>query len=515
MKQVSLLLTSSIICALIMLPVTVKAVVVTNVTELVNAVSSANAGGDKIIEVADGTYALDNMLWIDADGVTVYSSSGNRDSVTIRGEGMGGDVSHIFNVAGSDFAVRDMTIGWVANHAIQIQGNENAHRPLIQNLHIVDTFEQMIKVSYDPATDNRSEGGVVEGCLFEYSAGIGPQYYIGGIDAHRARNWIIRNNTFKNISSPSESVAEFAIHFWSDAEDTLVEGNTIINCDRGIGFGLGDRGHTRGIIRNNMIYHDAAEGYADVAISIESAIDSQIYNNTIYMEHSYPNAIEYRFPTTTGALIINNLTNKAITQRNSASATVSHNITSADQSWFANPPAGDLHLSARPANVIDQGQSISGLTMDFDGDPRPQGAGIDIGADEVNGEPGSTTTTATGLTTTTTTVEERPCPVVAIYGRRSPQTELLRIVREEHLSKTEEGREIIKLYYKWAPVMVKIIKEDEHFKDEIKQLIDHILTLIINHDGPVKSHKSDNTVKRLRCKARESLGMRPTYGTLE
>jgi hypothetical protein len=33
----------------------------------------------------------------------------------------------------------------------------------------------------------------------------------------------------------------------------------------------------------------------------------------------------------------------------------------------------------------------------------------------------------------------------------------------------------------------------------------------LNDDGPVKSHKSDGTVKSSRCKARESLGMRRTY----
>jgi len=475
-------LIAPLLFVLVMLPATTKAVIVSNVNELVNAVESANAGGDKTIAVEDGTYALDNMLWIEADGVTVHSSSANRDAVTIRGKGMEGSVSHIFNVAGSDFTVRDMTIGWVSNHAIQIHGNENAHRPLIQSLHIVDTFEQMIKVSYNSSSSNCSEDGIVENCLLEYSAGIGPQYYIGGIDAHQAKNWIVRKNTFKSIISPSDDVAEFAIHFWSDSENTLVECNTIINCDRGIGFGLGDRGHIRGIIRNNMIYHDPTEGYADVGISLESASDTQIYNNTMYMENSHPNAIEYRFTSTTGALIVNNLTNKPITQRDGGAATLSHNVTDAQASWFVNTFVGDLHLSARPTTVIDQGQSVTGLTEDFDGDSRPQGGGIDIGADELNGEPGSTTTTTVGpvTTSTTTTTEIRPCPAEEIYGEHSAQTELLRILRDKTLSKTKAGQEIIRLYYELAPAIAKGMKEDKGFKEEVKQIIDSILELIVN-----------------------------------
>ena len=100
-------------------------VVVSNVSELVNAILNANSGGDKTILLQDGNYTLDQMLGVWADGVTVHSSSGNRDAVIIRGEGMDGNVSHIFLVAGSDFTVRDLTIGWVANHAIQIHGNDN------------------------------------------------------------------------------------------------------------------------------------------------------------------------------------------------------------------------------------------------------------------------------------------------------------------------------------------------------------------------------------------------------
>ena len=362
---------------------TASAVVVGTVNELVIAVNNANAGGDKLIECENGTYLLASLLHIIADSITVRSLSGNRDSVTIRGQGMTGGVSHVFLVQGSDFSVYDMAIGWVANHAIQIQGELNADRPHISNARFVDTYEQMLKVSAGGA--EYCDGGIVENCLFEYTAGIGPQYYIGGIDCHRSRNWIVRNCVFKYIRSPSGSIAEHAVHFWNNSENTIAECNWIINCDRGIGFGLGSSLHIGGIIRNNIIYHDTTEGFADVGIAIETCPDCQIYNNTIYHEHTYANAIEYRFAATTNAYIANNLTNKNIQARNGATGTDTSNITTAQSSWFISVPTGDLHLAFAVPTVVDAGIAITGLTHDFDGDPRPQGAGFDIGADEYTG----------------------------------------------------------------------------------------------------------------------------------
>lgn len=43
--------------------------------------------------------------------------------------------------------------------------------------------------------------------------------------------WLSSNNIM--IRSPDSTLAEHAIHFWSDSEDSIVERNTIINCDRG------------------------------------------------------------------------------------------------------------------------------------------------------------------------------------------------------------------------------------------------------------------------------------------
>ena len=357
---------------------------ISTVEQLLAAVEAANQGGSIDLILADGTYRLPQMLWVSADNVHVRSASGNRDSVILQGDGMTGSVSQIFGVAGKNFTVENLTLSLVSTHAIQVHGELDADNVAVKNVRFTDTGEQMLKVSVD--VNDLSVGGdngLVENCLFEYTAGVGPQYYIGGIDAHNADSWIVRNNVFISIKSPADDMAEHAIHFWNNSRNTLVEKNRIINCDRGIGFGLGDMGHFNGIIRNNMIYHDEndAYGFGDVGIGLESAANVKVYNNTIYFEHAYPNAIEYRFGATS-AFVANNLANRAIAERDGASGSLSDNLTSAVADWFVDSSSGDLHLSGAVSQVTDQGVGVEGLTDDFDGDARPQGMGVDIGADE-------------------------------------------------------------------------------------------------------------------------------------
>ncbi len=236
----------------------------------------------------------------------------------------------------------------------------------------------MIKVSGSKTVDSFSDGGLVENCTFKYTAGIAPQWYVGGVDAHKAKDWVIRNNTFEDITSPENRLTEGAVHFWSDSANTLVEGNTVIDCDRGIMFGLDNSNHYKGIIRNNFIHVNR-----DVGVYLCNALGTQVYNNTIYADSDYPNAIEYRFEATNVA-ITNNITNKPIISRNGGNATLSSNVDYATPSWFIDPTNGDMHLKEAIYVVIDQGVDVDGLVVDWDGDLREAGK-VDIGADEALG----------------------------------------------------------------------------------------------------------------------------------
>lgn len=371
--------------------------VVSTVGQLQDAVNSANSGGDATILIADGVYALSGVaLFITADGVTIRSASGDRNAVVLDQQYVEGGTSGIFRIVSSGVTIADMTLQRPYYHAIHISpaAAGSTANILIDNVRIVDPGEQAIKINADnpDAATYTVNNSTIRNCLIELTdtgrANLTSGYpcYTGGIDGHWAGNWKIQDNIIKGFWC-SDALSEHGIHFWNHSSNIIVERNQIIDCDRGIGFGLGvDRGNSGGIIRNNMIYHGADHGYSDVGISIESTPDAQVYNNTVYHQHGY-DAIEYRFNTTTNILIANNLTNRAVTLRDEASGTVTHNLTTAQAAWFSNTETGDLHLATTVSSVVDQGLAITGLTDDFDKGARPYGSGYDIGADEFGAGP--------------------------------------------------------------------------------------------------------------------------------
>lgn len=362
----------------------------TSAQELRDAVTDATANA--VICIADGSYTVAN-LWLRTSGLTIRSASGNREAVILDGDYASGQ--SIFNIRANNTTIADITIKRAWYHPVHISGGGN--NALLHNLHIIDGREQFIKVN--PNGSDQNDNGTLQCSLLELTD-TGRQYiqstpvvhpcYTGGIDTHGATGWLVSQNTFENIYcenyNPHETeLAEHAIHFWVDTSDAIIEKNRIVNCARGIGFGLGSRGNSGGVIKNNMIYQgDIADGVFDVGISLESSPGSKIYNNTVFIA-DYSNAIEYRFGTTTDISIRNNLTNKNITNRssgcNAIDCQISTNLTSAQSSWFTNPSTGDLHLSSPVVSVIDMGTDVSEVGEDFDGEYRETG-GYDLGADE-------------------------------------------------------------------------------------------------------------------------------------
>ncbi|MEJ2627615.1 MAG: T9SS type A sorting domain-containing protein, partial [bacterium] len=347
---------------------------VSTVEELKSAINKANVNGNMTILLENGEYEIASSSWypyITANNIMFKSLSGIRDSVLVKGSGMEitSGTENVFHLVGNSIIIADITVGECGNHGICLEGDS----ALIHNVKIQNTYEQMIK---GVDAGDGADFGIIEYCFFEYTACFGPHYYIGGIDIHEGNNWIVRDNEFYNIKSPDSGLAEHAIHFWNNSADIVIERNKIVNCDRGIGFGLGSSGCQGGIIRNNMVYTSE-----DVGIGLESSPGTQVFNNSVYTEY-YPNSIEFRFLKTTGVQIYNNITNRSITSRNGGKADVQSNITNSDFSWFVNPFAGDLHLSSAISDIVDQGIALTEVRVDFDKDERPQGTAYDIGADE-------------------------------------------------------------------------------------------------------------------------------------
>jgi hypothetical protein len=86
--------------------------------------------------------------------------------------------------------------------------------------------------------------------------------------------------------------------------------------------------------------------------------------------------------------------------------------------------------------------------------------------------------TTTSTSSSTTTAPLQICPFQEIYGEYSQEVEYLRYIRDKVLRQTTEGRELIKLYYQWSPAIVMAMEEDELFKEELREIMDGVLSMI-------------------------------------
>ncbi len=370
---------------------------------------AAAVSGDTIL-LHDGTYDLRETLQFSASGVSLRSASGNRDAVIIDGgysAGTGYETDFLIQITASDVTIANLTLRYAYYHPIQIYGpGIPISGVLIHNVRIIDPGEQAIKIN--PVGEGYIDYGSIECCSIELTdfgrTQIRNDCYTGGIDAHQTRGWIVRRNYIEGFWC-EKGLSEHGIHFWKGCRDTVVEGNVIVDCVRGIGYGLGSYtgvartypddpypgvgyiGHIDGIIRNNFVAAADSSLFAsdysfDSGISLEQSRGTEILHNTVASTATpASSSIEWRFPNTS-VHVANNLVSHLLLTRDGAVATSEGNIESAPMSWFENVTAADLHLTTSASSPVDGGVLLGGqCDTDIDGDLRDDQP--DVGADEV------------------------------------------------------------------------------------------------------------------------------------
>jgi hypothetical protein len=362
-----------------------------------------NAAAGSTVLLADGTYSITSTLQLAKASVTLRSASNDASKVIIDGKYA---VNELVAVSASDVTIAHVTLTHAVDHAIHAYppgANQDVKNLLVYGARLVDNGEQFVKVNPNGTTPGYVDEGRIECSEFVMTAAGRPKVesccggcYTGGIDVHAGWKWVVRNNRFQGIYCDNGGLAEHAIHFWRGARDTLVENNTIIDCARGIGFGLGGGtgsrvypdnphggaklAHYDGIIRNNVVW--ANHAFYDTGIELDIAKQPLVFHNTVVHGSGatkFFSSIDYRFPETF-AVIQNNLTSK-ITVRDGAKGTVDHNLQNTPLSHFV-APGTDFHLKSGATSAIDQGVSVPQAGVDMDGKPHSQGA-PDLGADEL------------------------------------------------------------------------------------------------------------------------------------
>jgi hypothetical protein len=375
--------------------------------QLDNIVAGAKAGDT--ISLADGTYDLNGgYLRFAVPGVTLRSASGNREAVIIDG---GYQTNEIVQVVASQVTIADLTLKRAYYHPVHVMSTDGKDTlgTKLYNLHIIDPGQQAVKIN--PATANHyTDEGELACSHIELTDSGRPQIwaingscYTGGVDAHQAQDWVIRDNLIEGFWC-DQGLSEHAIHFWRGGRDTIVERNIMKDNARGVGFGLGQDdggrtyndgfcsgsgyvGHYGGVIRNNFIFQGRPELQASGAgfecgVCLAQACETKVFHNSVVSTAAPFSSIEWRFANT-DAEIVNNIASHNLMPRNGASAVLSGNLAGAPLSLFVDGAAGNLHLKPDALAAIDQGEPLpAGMSPhDIDGDLR---AGPpDIGADEL------------------------------------------------------------------------------------------------------------------------------------
>ena len=345
--------------------------------------------GDTLF-VKAGTYA--EQLTDEIPGGTSWSApvtvrANTGETVTIA-PGAGGDGAVYFTSAASQYIILDGInldgTGETTGHGIIINGAANHIR--VQNAEIKNFWNTGILVAGPTANDNEFIN------LKVHDNGTRPDQ-----SSQNHGIWIETDNNLIEgctvCNHTGHGIYVFSANAWQP-NNNFIHRNLVYN-NTTIGIGMYGASNTA---RNNIVYDSTNAG-----IKV-SGTTANVTFNTIYSisevggyseagsGHTWRNNIFadsgdwglWLATGVTGLTVQNNLffNNTDGTIDNDASATITGTMTG--DPLFVDATVGNLHVQTGSA-AINAATSLPAITVDIDGDLRPNGVAQDIGADEMAG----------------------------------------------------------------------------------------------------------------------------------
>ena len=257
---------------------------------------------------------------------------------------------------------------------------------------------------------------------------------------HNGEHGIYVNNSSDRFTIRGNTVhdnANSGIHLNGDLSsggdgvmtDGLVENNVIYNNGTGGGAGINMDGVSDSIVLNNLLYQNHASGIAifqengaecsqnnriwhntiampddgrwAIIIASPDCINNQLYNNIFYSDHNYRGSINIPAASVTGLESDYNIVvDRFTTDDGDTILTLAqwqalgydaHSFIATPAEMFVNAAAQNYHLFEGSV-AVDNGRSLSNVTTDIEGHPRPVGGGPDIGVYEYQGSGGEEST---------------------------------------------------------------------------------------------------------------------------
>ena len=238
------------------------------------------------------------------------------------------------------------------------------------------------------ATDGLVEGNVVDTFSGDGMRGLGDREVFQGTVVKNA----LQVNDNHSDGFQSWSVGADKKVGTGEVTGIVLRGNLFLNKEKidlpfaaGMqGIGCFDGTYVDFVIENNVVISDTYHG-----ISLYGSRNARIVNNTVLRRDATQKPVPWVgiFDHKNGTKPINALVRNNLTAALSLVAmgvTEDHNPKVEDADWpalFVDAPKLDFHLKPG-ASAIDAGVADKAPANDFDGIPRPQGKGIDLGAFE-------------------------------------------------------------------------------------------------------------------------------------